>query len=289
MEILNFFAAHPGQSYTLSELSKRLDINMASALSVLGALTDAGYLIRHPRHKTFVMGPGLVALGNSALSEHPALDLSRKEMPRISRERGTEVLASAVVGSEIVILAAEGRPRLPSSDVRIGQRLPLVPPIGEVFLAWSAPEQVDAWLSRLGPLADSEWVAHLGHALSVVRERGFSVTVETGARVALGQAVHELAEEPRDSRLQAAVRSWVVELGSDYELLAIDARRSYRVATIAAPVFSPAGEVSLAITLNGYEGVTGGELTGHAEALVAETRVLTRLSRGRAPVHQHDR
>ena len=41
---LDFLAAHPTESFTLSELSRRLGINGASAHAVLTELTEAGYL-----------------------------------------------------------------------------------------------------------------------------------------------------------------------------------------------------------------------------------------------------
>jgi DNA-binding IclR family transcriptional regulator len=54
---LNFFAAHPGDVFTLSELSAALGVNMASLLAILQGLTDAGYVVRHARHKTYALGP----------------------------------------------------------------------------------------------------------------------------------------------------------------------------------------------------------------------------------------
>ena len=52
ISVLNFLAAHPADPFTLSDLADRLDINVASAHALLGVLTDAGYLVRHPRLRT---------------------------------------------------------------------------------------------------------------------------------------------------------------------------------------------------------------------------------------------
>lgn len=282
-DILDHIAAHPGAPFTLSELSRALDINLASALSVLRALTDAGYLVRHPSHKTYTLGPSLVALGHAAFRQHPVIGHARPEMVTLAGELSTECVASAVIGDEIVILAAEGRPQLQSADVRVGQRLPLLPPIGQVFLAWSPPREVESWLQRLGADMTAEARAHLLDALSVVRARGYSVSVETPARTRLGAALARLADRPRDARLRAEVADLVAGLGRDYELLRPRARTTYVPASIAAPVFDSGGGVALALTVNGLPAMPGSDVLTHAERLVAAVRLITRQTGGRVP------
>src|SRR4051794_16756689 len=75
--VLNFLAAHPRDSFTLSDLSARLDINLASAHSLLAALTDAGYVVRDARQRTYGLGPTVDALGIAALERHAVIDLAR--------------------------------------------------------------------------------------------------------------------------------------------------------------------------------------------------------------------
>ena len=50
--VLNFLAAHPDESFTLSELSRRLDLNKATCHALLMTLTQAGYLLRHPTRRS---------------------------------------------------------------------------------------------------------------------------------------------------------------------------------------------------------------------------------------------
>jgi DNA-binding IclR family transcriptional regulator len=45
---LDWVVGHPGESFTLSELSRAIGVNVPSLMSVLKSLTDAGYLVRHP-------------------------------------------------------------------------------------------------------------------------------------------------------------------------------------------------------------------------------------------------
>jgi DNA-binding IclR family transcriptional regulator len=284
--VLDFFAAHPGSAYSLSELSDCLGVNLASLLSVLQALEDGGQLTRHPKRKTYELGPAPVALGAAALRANPAVDLARTEIRRLAAHFDTEALVSAVVGAEIVILAAEGRPRLQSADVRVGQRIPLIPPIGQVFHAWAGPAEVDGWLSRLDPSARAVAGIHLPVALAAVRGRGYSVSLESPVRVEIGRTLERIADRPRDApMLRDRLAEYTAALGGeDYELLEIAAGSSYDITTVVAPVFDAQGRVTLAMTVNGTGNSTGAEIVTLGESLGSAARTVTRASGGRPPV-----
>ena len=283
LQVLDYCAAHPRRPFTLSELSAALSISPASALSVLQALTDAGYLVRHPTHKTYELGPSLVASGQAALSRHRVLDLARAEMAALADDLRTECLASAVAGDRIVILATAGRPPLQAADVRVGQRLPLVPPLGQIFVAWEGQAAADAWLSRLDPRVRDRARPHLEAALAVVRRRGWSAGLDSDVRAELVGVLDELTEHPRSAALARRLDEVVARLGDDYELLDVEPRRTYRVATVVAPVFDGRGRVELALTLNGFPPVSGRDLVQHAERLVASARLLTKQNDGQPP------
>ncbi|MEU8139231.1 IclR family transcriptional regulator [Streptodolium elevatio] len=285
IEILNFFAAHPGGAFTLSELSASLGINLASALSVLQSLEDAGYLVRHPRRKTYELGPSLVAVGDAALRSNRAVDLARGEMRPLAEEFSTEAIISVSVGDELVILAVEGRPQLSSADVRVGQRMPLVPPLGQVFFAWSPPHEVDAWLGRLDRRMQATARIHLPVTLAAVRERGYSITVESPTRTEIGATLERLADRPREApRLRDRLAELAAALGEeDYELVGVEAEATYDITTIVAPVFDARGQVALAMTLNGLRQVTGRQVTAHGDRLAATARLVTKQTGGRTP------
>jgi DNA-binding IclR family transcriptional regulator len=279
VDVLDFLAAHAGSAYTLSELGRALDVSLASLLAVLEALTESGYLVRDQRRKTYELGPALIASGQAAAQADPLLDLVRAEMPGLAADVGTECVASVVVAGQILILATEGRPGLQSPDVRVGQRLPLLPPLGQVFVAWSAADEIAGWLKKVGSGARR----HLEEALDNVRERGYSVTLHNRTRGELGATLARLAESPRDTGLRRRVTELVASLGPDYELLAPQPARTYRVASIAAPVFDDRGRVAMAVTLNGFRPLSGRQVVQHAERLGESTRMLTREAGGRLP------
>ena len=79
-DLLNFLAAHPDESLTYSELSRRLGVNLASTHNLLMALTECGYLTRDPKTRTYSLGAALVALGDAALRGNPIVDETRGEI-----------------------------------------------------------------------------------------------------------------------------------------------------------------------------------------------------------------
>jgi DNA-binding IclR family transcriptional regulator len=278
--VLNYFTANPRRAFTLSELCSALGVSLASLSAVLKALTDAGYLVRHPRHKTYEIGLALVAAGNAASTRHPVVELARPEMQRLAQETGHECVGSAVVGDDIVILALEGRPSAQSHELWLGQRLPLLPPMGQAFLAWGLPAQVSSWLSALRPDAREQ----LQGALDVVRRRGYSVHPSTDELTALSDALAQLSERPADGTLRQQTAKLVSALDvADYELLEIDRKRRYRIRLMVAPVFGTDGSVIFSITLYGDKEYTGRDIIRVGEQLAAAGRVLTREIGGRLP------
>src|SRR5258708_37627648 len=65
LQVIDVLVAHPTQRFTLTELSRRTAINPASAHALLAVMLRAGYVQRHPEHKTYTLGPALVAAGDT--------------------------------------------------------------------------------------------------------------------------------------------------------------------------------------------------------------------------------
>jgi DNA-binding IclR family transcriptional regulator len=169
VEVLNFLAAHTPEQYTLSDLSGALHINLASTHALLTTLEDAGYVSRHPRLRTYGLGAAVVALGNAALQSHPAIACANDEAQRLSVELELSVAVTADAGADVVFLGRMGEHRPRDIDAYAGQRIPLSPPMGAVFVAWRDP---DGWLAKADDRAAMESV------LSSVRSRGWAASFE---------------------------------------------------------------------------------------------------------------
>lgn len=275
--ILNFLAAHPTDSFTLSDLASRLGVNLASMHALLTVLADAGYVSRHPRLRTFTLGPSVVALGTAALECHPAIDLARDAARELAADTGLEVAVTTSVRDYIVFLARAGEPSPRGASALVGQRVPLVPPLGSVFVAWGDARE---WLARAADPASLETV------LAGVRARGYSVGLEAVAGRGLNLALHDLALHPTDDHLRDTINAYVAELATElYQLADLVASRSYRVSHIAAPIFGSDGEVVLALTLLGFDGRLKGRIvSAHGEKVRDAGLVVTKRTRGRVPM-----
>jgi DNA-binding IclR family transcriptional regulator len=270
--ILDFLAAHPDEPFTLSELARRLAITKATAHTMLNALADAGYLLRHPTQKTFTLGPALIAIGSAAASRRmEVVDYARDEMKRLADELQLQVMASAAMGEEIVMLARAGAAGPFRLTMDVGQRIPLVPPLGTVFVAWSPQEEIDRWLRRVGAGTPEAELDRYRAAVDVVRRRGWSLGLEAAV------PLHDALERDASGLLAELARG-------EYLLLELERAASYRLSHVAAPVFGPDGSVVLALTLIGFPGRLDADAVPElAERLVASALVVTKAIHGRAP------
>jgi DNA-binding IclR family transcriptional regulator len=197
-------------------------------------------------------------------------------MQALTDDLGLMCVASAAIHDEIVILARSGTPRPFGVYVQPGQRLPLTPPLGAVFVAWQGEREVDRWLARLGPRASKEDVEHNRQALAAVKTRGYSVGMEGD-----GRAERSSARRARTLTLEEGVRTIRVE---EYAPIDLDPRATYRLNHVGAPVFGPDGGVALALFLIGFPGPTAGsQVEELADRLVTATARVTKEIHGRPP------
>jgi DNA-binding IclR family transcriptional regulator len=259
--LLEFLATEPERGFSLSELGRRLTMSKATLHAMTAALTDAGWLLRHPSDKSFRLGPALIGIGQAAAARELAVvEYARDEMQRLADSLGARCMASTVIGQEIVMLATAGQARPFGLHLQVGQRLPLVPPLGTVFLAWASDDEIDAWVARGGSR----------DTLDTVRGRGYSLGLDP-------VAAHLTSAES----FEQVVRTMPV---GEYLVRDLDPKASYALSHIAAPVFGADGRVALALTLVEFRGaLTAGEVGEVASQLLDATRTVTKSVHGRVP------
>jgi DNA-binding IclR family transcriptional regulator len=279
IDILNFLAARPTEAFSLSELVEHLQVNFASCHAILTVLSKDGFLERHPKHRTYSLGPALVAIGHAALESHPAIDIARDEARELAQQLGLEVLLTAQTGGDLIALARAGRYVAPNASLRVGQRVPLIPPLGAPFMAWAHDAQIRAWLKDVPDVTP-----YVG-LLAVVRERGYAVTLLNPVQSQLGEVVANLSDSPHATGLRRRMTSLIGELGLDiYHLATIDPAGSYHVGMLSAPIFNVHGQAAFTLSLLGFRNPLGAEeIQDYAERLMACCLLTTRKSNGRAP------
>jgi DNA-binding IclR family transcriptional regulator len=250
VEILDFLADNPQDAFSLSELARRLDLNKASTHATLNALTDRGYLLRHPTRKDYRLGPRLITVGEAAREQYPVVEFAHDELRRLAEDVGSECVASVAVGDEMVIVDRGGPARPIGVRVAVGSRFPLAPPMGTVFMAWSSTEEIDEWLRRVGPDVGAEELDRYRRALAAVRERGYSAGLDA----------------------------------DEYQLIELQGAAEYRVTTIGAPAFDTGGGVALGVFIVGFrDALTAEQVPDYAERLMKATGAVTESIHGHRP------
>jgi DNA-binding IclR family transcriptional regulator len=253
VQVIDYLSVHPGQPLSLTEISRALGINAASTLSVLAALAESGYVVRHPTHKTYTLGAALVAVGHAALMQHPTLEAARQELSLLADEIEAQCTASVLMGDLLVAVVAEGRPRRAGTWSRIGTRVPFSAPFGAPFAAFGDDSLRNRWLGgRSGADPDEARTRRLEGALIEVRERGYAVWRDSETREELGQKLRMLDDEPGDTRLRREVISLLRELSEGFVAVNLDSANLFDIANVTAPVFSPSGEVIMILTGIGF-------------------------------------
>jgi DNA-binding IclR family transcriptional regulator len=160
-------------------------------------------------------------------------------------------------------------------SVQIGARIPLVPPLGTVFVAWSTPDQIDAWLRRVGPGTTEAELDRYRQAVAAVRQRGYSLGLDPEARTRLARALPD----------RGAVGQAIEALGhEEYVLLELQHAASYRLSIVGAPVFGADGTVVLALSLFGFPAsLTAEEVPRYGNRLLQATDAVSRTIHGRRP------
>ncbi|WP_261566568.1 hypothetical protein [Frankia gtarii] len=263
---MDFLAVHPGRPFSLTEIAGALRINAASTLSVLMALTDSGYVVRHPLHKTYTLGAALVAVGQAALVQHPLLQAAQDELALLAGELEAQCVASVLMGNELVAVVAEGRARRTEVGARVGTRLPFSAPFGAPFAAYGDDALRRRWLQRSHGVTTADRALRLEQALAEVAERGYEAGPQNETRQQLRRALETLADDPGNAASRAEIERLLDDLADRFVTVNLDLDEVVAVANVTAPVFTPAGEVVMILTANGFVA----PLTGAAAVDVGE-------------------
>ena len=136
--ILDFFADHPGQTFTLTDLVRALKLSRATCHALLTGLVDSGYLYR-THDKSYVIGPRLVAIGRIANEHFSPLQVAQPEMRALADEFSAICSAFFREGDEVVVRARAASISQLGFSIPQGARLQLRPPFGAIYFAWSTP------------------------------------------------------------------------------------------------------------------------------------------------------
>ena len=194
---------------------------------------------------------GMTAKGDADLIEAVRLaEVARPQAQRVARLLGCEaaVLVAANDHELTVAVTAYGG----SAEVLepLGGRVPLMPPLGEAYVAWTDDAAVEAWLAR-GSSQDPEVVDKYRRRLQAVRSRGFSLSrqrEDDHPRYSdLKDAMREYAGGDLTPARERAVRNVIAASSPFFETIDIEDGESYDLGAIVVPVLAPDGRVALCL------------------------------------------
>ena len=238
LELLDFLAARPGQGHTLTELAKGLVVNPSSMHGILNVMTEAGYLVRHPVHKTYRLGPIAAAIGQAAVLQDPVVELAVEEVAQLTCDFEVESVVLAAVRDEMVVIARSG-PSTGRFLSFVGQRWPHIPPMGSIFVAWSDDDIVERWLAAVDPPLDGTGRAQYKEVLERVHDDGRAVVIVEDNAWKL--ASHSGVDGDVNGTCLPGARL----------VVPFDHDETYRVFYIGHPVFNSFGAVTVGLFVNG--------------------------------------
>jgi len=240
LDIISFLAEHPNDSFTMAQLTRALRLNQGSAHAILTMLTEHGYLSRHPEHKTFRLGMALVGVGDAAAHANPVLGIAREELQKLSDAIDLPALASMRAEHELRVVVRTSPHVTSDAAHKVGQRYPLVPPIGAVLVAWAPSAVQDGWID-----ARAEGISgdDLRGLLDAIRRRGYEIGGGAAARGALGAAAQDLSDDPLDEERRLLVRSYAS---------LVPHSPADEVAVVTSPVLDRHGVAVLECAVHGF-------------------------------------
>ena len=173
----------------------------------------------------------------------------RRSMGILAAELGAEVTAYALVGSDVATVATVAGEGSDSTAV-LGARFPLMPPLGELFVAWEDEAEIERWISKAFGV-DEGTKELFRQKLASTRRLGWSFKLGGNAAE---EAIFKAMSLYNDSELTPArlreVTNIIVSAAESGADVPLEEGELYSLASIVAPVRNAAGRVQLVLRLS---------------------------------------
>jgi flavin reductase (DIM6/NTAB) family NADH-FMN oxidoreductase RutF len=223
----------------------------------------------------------IVVSGQSRMVDQIRLtELIRTDMEHLADSLGVQCVAVGADVGQLVVLGSAGSPAGRRVPARLGNRMPLVPPVGGLFLAWCGRDDVEAWLKE--GIDDKR--DNYERLLRTIRSREWSVAMSSDNHRRLEDAIGKDTGFQTDEDLEDGIRELTLSVSDQYEPVTIEPDRPYDVTLLSAPIFDALGRVTLTVGLWGLPSpIHGADLCRYADLLVGICRKLTNENGGRGP------
>lgn len=280
--VLDFLARHPHNTFGLSELARRVDLSKPTCLGIVTTLADSGYLVRDALHKTYRLGPRLIALGHTAQESMRVNPAAREELRRLSATFDTTAALAAVIDDRITLLELVG-PAGADVGVPVGQSYPFAPPVGLMFVLWD-DDALRGWLASEPTIPLRTDTERLERVIHDCRESGYLVERMTPGGRRLYALMAGMSSTLPDE-LRALLGEMISDIGERVYLRseAEGGRQRRDISVISAPVFDHHGKQAMVVSLQIGRALTDTEIGKHARGLLTAARALTAQLGGTQP------
>jgi DNA-binding IclR family transcriptional regulator len=285
IDVLNFLAAHPTETFTLAEIARNVGLSNGSAHRVLTTMARARFLSRNEKHRTYSLGMAMVAIGHAAVEKHRGIEIAKREIARLAVELNVQCSANTVVDDEILVLVKEGASQSHLGLTRVGERRPLVPPMGICHVAWSGEDVIQSYVGKAAAHLSEAARMHLLAAFPLVRRRGYAIAANGPSTSHSRQATFLPVDKIRDAAYWASVFELVGHLSlNEIQLCEVGDAGADGISYLSAPVFSPTGKVSFQLLISGLPSdLSVQKIERYAERLCATAALITNETHGRCP------
>ncbi|WP_040794733.1 helix-turn-helix domain-containing protein [Nocardia higoensis] len=177
--LAQLLAAEPRTGRSLADIARHLGVAKATCYPMVVALTEAGWLLRHPARRTYQLGPALIGIGQAAAEALDVMEFARPLLRELSDTTSLAAIGFTQSGGDLVVaeITHPVSGRRDALGLRLGDRLRLLPPLGAALVAQLPSEEAAEWIADTvdGRAGESEQAeAHLAE-LALIQERGYAV------------------------------------------------------------------------------------------------------------------
>lgn len=256
-------------------LCRVLDMEVTRPVTPL-LFFQGGYGGFNPTGMTAQADAGIIAAVRLA-------EVARPQIEELARSLRSETGVLVAVNDHEVTTAVSAFGGMVEMEEALGERVPLMPPLGEAYVAFQPDPAGENWVART-PSPDPEIREMYRRRLAAVQRRGYALSVISAdaphTYEDLRTAMREYAAGGLTPARDRAVRSVMAQASSYFEQFDIDDAESYDLGSIVVPVLGPDGYLAMCLRARQLpQGVSGRQVRGWIEQLQATAaKVASRLA-----------
>jgi DNA-binding IclR family transcriptional regulator len=280
VEVIELLIEREGMPTRLSDIVKALDLNQATAYTIMKELVDTGWITRDPVSKAFSIGATLVSLARQIDQSPSVAHAAQVAAQATATDTGYAASVSERAGNQLVITAFIAARSAQNEHWRgtVGDRLPFAAPFGPAYAAWEPDDERRAWIQRSG-VNSRAFRSQLEQFLADTFDQGFSVERMSPEMVSAIPVMTKLQAGALSDSMRDHLDEVLLEMtGTSANPADIRSQQRHYVGAISAPIFNVVGRVSHSISLHPFTNLSkrrieqiGRRLRRAAEAIDTRT------------------